>query len=72
MTKIYKGQQSEGVLRLEAATSTSLHHSDSFVMYIIRFVKKKTYPFWMKTYHIWKVVGGGGVARALMKKIDPG
>ena len=28
-----------------AATSTSLHHSDSFVMYIIRFVEKKNIPF---------------------------
>ena len=60
MTNIYKGQQAEGELRLEAATSTGLHHSDSFIMYIIRFVKKKTYPFWMQPYHIWKVVGGGG------------
>jgi len=29
---------------------------------------EKTYPFWMKTYPIWKAVGG---LRALTKKIDP-
>ena len=60
---IYKGQQAEGELRLEAATSTSLHHSGSFFMCTIKFVTKNI-PFWMRTYHIWKVVEGGGVARA--------
>jgi len=33
----------------------------------------KTYHFWMETYLVWKAGGGGGaVARALTKKIDPG
>ena len=33
---------------------------------------KKTYHFWMKTYLIWKMVGGEGVRGALTKKVDPG
>jgi len=31
----------------------------------------KTYHFWTETYLVWKAGGGGEVARALMKKIDP-
>ena len=31
-------------------------------------VWKKKYPFWMKTYLIWKA-GGEGLPRALIKKI---
>jgi len=33
---------------------------------------EKTYRFGSKTYLIWEVGGGGGVPKALMKKIDPG
>ena len=63
MTNIYKGQQAEGELRLEAATSTSLHHSDSFVMYIIRFVKKNI-PFLDENIPYLEGGRGGGRVRA--------
>ena len=43
-------------------------HSWTFVQINV----EKTYPFWMKTYLIWRVVGGGeGVSRALTKKTYP-
>ena len=52
-------------MRLEAATSTSLHHSDSFVMYIIRFVKKNI-PFLDE--NIPYLEGGRGGSKSLNEK----